>query len=311
MHRLLPPTWLSIALTTCLIAAPVLRAELTSEQQQIPLEAAPQDAATAKVILIAGEPSNKAGQHEYFAGCALLMDWLKKVPGVAPVLVANGWPKNEAILDGARGVLFYMDGGTKLAFLEPGRWAKVKSLEATGTGFVILHQGVDCPPAQAAEFKSWFGASFESDIGCRGHWDVEFTDIGKHPVLNGLKPFPLKGDGWLYNMHFAASGVTPLLQCQMPDKSRTSADAKEHQGRPETVAWSFERANGGRSFGFTGCDLHANWAADAQRRLLLNGILWSAKIEVPAGGVDSSITQESLAHNLDRKVFAPKAPAAK
>jgi hypothetical protein len=282
-------------------------AELTSEQQQVPLEVAPKDAALAKIILIAGEPSNKAGQHEYFAGCALMMEWLKKVPGVAPVLVANGWPKNEAILDGARCVVLYMDGGAKLTFLDAVRWARMQSLEAAGAGFVVLHQGIDCPPLQSADFQKWFGASFQSDIGCRGHWDVEFTEIGKHPAVNGVKPFALLKDGWLYNLHFAASGVTHLLQCQMPDKSRTTADAKTHVGRAETVAWCYDRANGGRSFGFTGCDLHANWAVDGQRRLLLNGILWSAKLEVPANGIDSTCTPEMLTQNMDRKVFAKKA----
>ncbi|MDP1587865.1 MAG: hypothetical protein Q8M07_08995, partial [Prosthecobacter sp.] len=60
-----------------------VHAEFTTEQQQVPLEQAPADAKAAKIVLIAGTPSNKPGQHEYFAGCALLMEWLKAVPGVA------------------------------------------------------------------------------------------------------------------------------------------------------------------------------------------------------------------------------------
>lgn len=290
-----------------LLAIASLHAELTTEQQQVPLEQAPADANAAKVVLIAGTPSNKPGQHEYFAGCALLHEWLKAVRGVAPVMVAEGWPKNEAVLDGARCVLLFMDGGDKHSFLEPARWAKMQALMKAGTGFVILHQGVDCKPERAADFKAMFGAAFQSDIGCRGHWDVDFTSIPTHPILNGVKPFPLLKDGWLYNLHFADKGVTHLLQCPMPDSSRKTADAKAHSGRAETVAWSYERPDGGRSFGFTGCDLHANWAEANQRRLLLNGILWSAKLDVPASGVASETTPEQLAKNWDRKVFAAKA----
>ncbi|GEP44621.1 ThuA domain-containing protein [Brevifollis gellanilyticus] len=294
-----------------LVLATSLHAELTQEQLQVPLEVQPADKSLAKIVLIAGSTSNKPGQHEYFAGCALMMDWLKKVPGVAPVMVAEGWPKDEAVLDGAKAVLLYMDGGDKLPFLEPARWVKMQTLAESGTGLVILHQGIDCPVDRAPTFKEWFGAAFQSDIGCRGHWDVKFGTVPEHAINKGIKPFDLLKDGWLYNLHFAAKGVTPVLACAMPDDSRKTEDAKIHTGREETVAWAFERAGGGRSFGFTGCDLHANWADANQRLLVLNGLLWTAKMEVPEGGFASSVTEEEMKKNWDRKVFIKKEAKAK
>jgi hypothetical protein len=288
-----------------------LHAELTAEQQQVPLEVLPTDAKLAKIVLLAGSPSNKPGQHEYFAGCALMMNWLKAVPGVAPVLVADGWPKNEAVLEGAKCVVIYMDGGAKLSFLEPERWARMQKLVNEGAGMVILHQAVDCPPEQAADFKNWFGAAFQGDIGCRGHWDVKFESVPNHPTTRGLTPFELLKDGWLYNLHFAEQGVRPVLACAMPDSSRKTADAKAHAGRAETVAWAYERPTGGRSFGFTGCDLHANWAEANQRKLLLNGILWSAGMDVPEDGWGSNVTDEDLKKNWDRKIFQAKKAANK
>ncbi|GAA5141707.1 hypothetical protein GCM10023213_26340 [Prosthecobacter algae] len=286
--------------------ATAAQAEFTLEQQQVPLEVLPTDPALAKVVLLAGTPSNKPGQHEYFAGCALLMDWLKQAPGVAPVMVAEGWPKNEAVLEGVRCVVIYMDGGDKLSFLTPDRWARIQALAAAGTGLVILHQAIDCPADRAADFKQWFGAVFQSDIGCRGHWDVQFDSVPEHPINQGLTTFALPKDGWLYNLHFADKGVTPLLACPMPDSSRKNKAAKAHAGRAETVAWAYERPAGGRSFGFTGCDLHANWANENQRKLLLNGILWTSKLEVPAQGLASTTTPDALAKNWDRKVFLKK-----
>src|SRR5258708_31795590 len=101
---------------TRLLAVPA-RAELTDEQRLVPLEADAPDPKLAKIVLIAGSVSNKPGQHEYFAGCALMMDWLKQTTGVWPVLVSEGWPQNEAILDGAKAVVVYADGGAKLPFL--------------------------------------------------------------------------------------------------------------------------------------------------------------------------------------------------
>ena len=177
-----------------------------------------------------------------------------------------------------------------------------------GTGFIMLHQAVDVPEAQATEMQAWLGGAWTKDIGCRGHWDMEFDPAAagvKHPALTGLQPFAAPLDGWLYNLHFAERGVTPLLAGAVPEKSRTTADAQSHTGRAETIAWAFERANGGRSFAFTGCDLHKNWQVESQRRFVMNGILWSAKIDPPDGGAKVALNPTDLAANLDAK------PAAK
>ena len=291
------------ALTLC------ARADLTEEQRRIPLEAESPDPKLAKIVLIAGSVSNKAGQHEYFAGCAMMMDWLKQTQGVWPVLVAEGWPKNEAILDGAKTIVVYADGGAKLPFLEPSRWAPMKKLMDAGTGFVMLHQAVDTPDDHAEEMKSWLGAAFTKDIGCRGHWDMEFSDFPPHPITRGVAAFSAPLDGWLYNLHFA-QGATPLLSGAVPDKSRSSADAKEHNGRPEVIAWAYERPNGGRSFAYTGCDLHRNWQVESQRRLVTNGILWTAKMEVPQAGAPVTFNPTALTTNLDYKPAAPAKTAA-
>jgi type 1 glutamine amidotransferase len=276
------------------------QAGLTDEQRRIPLEAESPDPELAKIVLLAGSVSNKAGQHEYFAGCALMSGWLKQTPGVRPVMAADGWPRDERILDGARAVVVYADGGVKLPFLEPARWEKMKSLMAKGTGLVMLHQAVDVPEDRADEIKAWLGGAWTKDIGSRGHWDMSFAEFPKHPVMRGVKPFSAPHDGWLFNLHFA-DGATPLVTGQVPDKARSTADAKAHNGRAETIAWAFERANGGRSFAFTGCDLHRNWQEEGQRRLVTNGILWAARFDVPEGGATVPFEPGDLGKNLDAK----------
>ena len=284
-------------------------AGLTEEQQRVPLEQDSTDPKLAKIVLIAGSVSNKPGQHEYFAGCALMMDWLKQTPGVWPVLAAEGWPKDERIFEGTKAVVIYADAGAKLPFLEPARWARIKTLMDAGAGYVALHQAVEVPADRAEEYKSWLGGVWQPDIGSRGHWDMEFSEFPKHPVTRGLSAFSAPLDGWLFNLHFA-DGAKPLVSGQVPDKARTTADAKAHNGRPEVVAWAYERANGGRSFAFTGCDLHKNWQVESQRKLVTNGILWTAKIDVPEGGAPVPLSPAQLAANLDAKP-APKAAAAK
>ncbi len=276
------------------------------DQSAVALEVDAPDAKLAKIVLLAGTPSSKSGAHEYFAGCALLQQWLKQQPGVWPVMVRE-WPKNEKVLEGAKAIVYFGDGGGKQPFVEPARWAKLSKIIEGGTGFVLLHQAVDFPKGPDSEkVKSWLGGVFHSDIGCRGHWDMDLKPVGEHPALRGVKPFAAPGDGWLYNLHFA-SETKPLLIGAVPDKSRTSADAKKHLGRDEVIAWAGERSGVGRGFGFTGADLHKSWGYESQRKLVVNGILWSAKLTVPEGGAKMDFTEADLNRNLDKKV----APAAK
>jgi hypothetical protein len=70
--------------------------------------------------------------------------------------------------------------------------------------------------------------------------------------------------------------------------------------------------DGGRGFGFTAGHTHRGWANDEQRKTLLNAILWTAKVEVPPGGVQSTVTATDIAANLDLKGrnATPPAPSA-
>ena len=301
----LPPLLLGL-LTLCLtaLAAP------SYDQSRVPLEVDAPKPGMTKIVLLAGGPSSKAMAHEYFAGCALLMDWLKQQPGVWPVMVRD-WPKNERVLEGAKSVVYFGDGGGKQPFATPERWAALTKLLEGGAGLVLLHQAMDFPAGPDGEkIKGWLGGVFRGDIGSRGHWDMEFKTIPAHEVTRGVTPFAAPGDGWLYNMHFAEKGVVPLLVGAVPDKSRSTADAKKYPGRDEVIAWAYTRRDGGRGFSFTGADLHKSWEYPSQRTLVLNGILWSARLPVPEGGAKATFDPASLERNLDDKRAAAEAAAA-
>jgi hypothetical protein len=121
-------------------------------------------------------------------------------------------------------------------------------------------------------------------------------------------------------MRFRAGmkGVTPILS-DLPPESTTQRGEGPHAGNPDQrkdvlelkapqhVAWAVEREDGGRGFGFTGGHFHSGWGKEDQRKLVLNAIVWTAKAEVPANGVESKITTEDLQANLDPKT--PKKPA--
>ena len=67
------------------------------------------------------------------------------------------------------------------------------------------------------------------------------------------------------------------------------------------MMWVVERDGGGRGFGFTGGHRHKNWGDDNHRKVVLNALVWLCKLEVPSGGVDSTVTPEDLQQNLDPK----------
>lgn len=275
-------------------------AALTAEQAEVALEKLAPDSKGASVLLLAGSVSNKPGQHEYFAGCTLLAQWLRQNAGVVPVQAANGWPEDESLIDRARTIVVYADGGQKLPFLAPERMERMRAAVARGAGLVMLHQAVDVPGAHAQEIGDWLGGVWQPDIGSRGHWDMEFPQFPEHPVTRGLQAFTAPMDGWLFNLHFR-EGAVPLISGAVPDKSRSTADARSHAGRAEVVAWAYERKNGGRSFGFTGCDLHRNWGVESQRKLVLNGILWASAVEVPKDGAKAEHASADLKRWMDAK----------
>ena len=50
---------------------------------------------------------------------------------------------------------------------------------------------------------------------------------------------------------------------------------------------------------------HKNWENDDFRKLMLNALVWTAGLDVPADGVSSAVSADDLAANLDDKP-APK-----
>jgi hypothetical protein len=129
-----------------------------------------------------------------------------------------------------------------------------------------------------------------------------------------VKPFATH-DEWYFNMRWIAdpaakARMTPILVATPSDEVRKGPYVSprgpyDHivadSGRAETMMWVYERPDGGRSFGFTGGHTHTNWGDANQRKVMLNALLWIAKVDVPAAGVSDQITEADLTQNLDDK----------
>jgi type 1 glutamine amidotransferase len=247
----------------------------------------------AKIVLIAGRPSHGPGDHEFNAGVTLLADCLRKVRGVEPVIVRGGWPTDESVFDGARSVVFYMDGGDRHPMILENRLQTMKKLMDKGVGLACLHYAVEFPKGQVGDqILDWLGGYYETGYSTNPHNDVLLTPAESHPITRGVKPFQAL-DEWYYRIRFRPNDgrVTPVLTAILPKDSTNK----------ETVAWATQRADGGRAFGFTGAHVHKNWGKDDFRKLVLNAILWTARLDVPREGVASTVTEEQLKANLDPK----------
>src|SRR5438105_4951389 len=181
------------------------------DQSDVPLEVDAPNAKLAKIVLLAGSVSNKPGHHEYFAGTALLMKWLKQTPGVFPVMARDGWPKNEKIFEGAKTVVFYMDGGGGHPVIQEKHKAVVQKLMDEGVGFTNLHYAVEYPKAQSEAVLNWLGGYYETGFSINPHWKADFKTMPENIVTRGVKPFTIQ-DEWYYCIRFAPElkGVTPI-----------------------------------------------------------------------------------------------------
>jgi len=269
--------------------------------------------ADKKIVFIAGPPSHGPGEHEHRAGCLLLKSCLDNLPEVTTVLYSNGWPAAPNALEGAATIVVYSDGAAGHPLLKPDRLKTMGALMDQGVGLVCLHFAVE-PTIETGEkeFLNWIGGAFEINWSVNPMWTADFKSLPDHPITRGVKPFRLR-DEWYFHMRFREDmkGVTPILSA-VPDASTTNRNDGPHEGNPvvrevvargepQPVAWAVTRTDGGRGFGLTGGHYHRNWGDDNLRKLVLNAILWTAKIEVPRDGVASMVSPGQLTENLDPK----------
>jgi type 1 glutamine amidotransferase len=267
---------------------------------------------TAKIVLVAGNPSHGPGDHEFNAGCLLLQKCLNAMPGIDAVVVKGGWPRDESVFEGAKSIVFFMDGGGGHPMIQSDHLAKIQALIDKGVGLACLHYAVEVPKgAPGDKFLDWLGGYYETGFSTNPHWMAHFESLPSHPITAGVAPFAI-GDEWYFNIRFRPEmkGVTPLLVAKPDDETRKGVSAAprgpyqhilDAKGRSEVLAWAVERPDGGRGFGFTGGHNHVNWGDPNFRRLVLNAILWTAKLDVPPGGAQSEVSKEELKANLDTK----------
>jgi type 1 glutamine amidotransferase/glucose/arabinose dehydrogenase len=248
-----------------------------------------------KIVLIAGPlDSHPKDTHEYERNIILLKHCIESSPafkGARAEVHFNGWPADPATLDDAD-TIFMTSGGCDRKLedhpLYIGDHLQVLERQMKrGCGVIFFHWSTFHPAKHHDSITEWVGGYFDYETGPGANkWysKIETRDwttaIGapEHPIARGVKPFKVKEE-YYFNLRFR------------DDDPRLKFILLKEAGDPRTnaVGWAVERKDGGRGFGTTGGHFFANWWLPDFRRLVLNAIAWTAKIDVPEGGVDSTL----------------------
>jgi type 1 glutamine amidotransferase len=246
-----------------------------------------------KVIFLPGRQSHGWSGHAYNADCKLLAGILNKnIAEIEAVVLEGGWPKDASVLEGAAAIVIGCDGNSLIG--AESNWKALDAIAGQGTGLAFLHYSLDPGKQYGKYLLDWIGGYYEQHWSVNPSWLGEFKGLPEHPITRGVKPFAIH-DEWYYHMRFAEQmkGVTPILTAIPPDSTRKRPDGphsnnptvRARLGKPEHVAWAYERPDGSRGFGCTGGHTHWVYAQNDFRKLMLNAICWIAKVDVPADGV--------------------------
>ncbi len=273
-------------------------------------------AGTKRLVFIAAKGTHGGGgQHEFFAGASYLARRINETypQAFAVVYPENNWPKD---LTKADAIIVLLNHGGRAA--DDGN---IKAACERGAGFAAIHYGVEAKiGSQGKNYLDWMGGFFETFYSVNPTWEAS-VQPGQHPVANGVKAFSAK-DEWYYHMRFVPEmkGVTPVLSAIAPlntvkfkegDKpsahgGNPDAFADVKAGKPQHLAWTFDRPKGGRGFGFTGFHFFANMTNDSFRTTMLNGVAWVAGLEIPAGGIASKTPTQAELDAMMAEAHGPK-----
>ena len=253
--------------------------------------------AQTRVLVIVGPSTHAPGTHEVAAGGRLLQWALENMSNVRGVKadVSYGWPKDAGVLEEARSIVFIGDTFPPQRMPDvDANVAKLTQLVNKGVGLACVHYATglraeDVQPDGSHPLLKWLGGYFATKTPHHQSVAKVFQGVSitpaapKHPVSRGWRDFTLDDEPY-YNNYFgpdgnrAASNVTVFATAMLPPEAP----------KREPVAWGAQRSDGGRGFAIVMPHFYKNWANEDLRRFILNGIVWTAKLDVPAGGVPTA-----------------------
>ena len=259
---------------------------------------------TKKILFLAGPRDHGApGRHEYERDLKTLATSLEQatnVSGVTTQLMVGALPRDLEAVRGAAAIVINSSSDRAANEIHPlfppnpstnGRGydaeteTYLKSLDELirqyRIGVVIIHYASWAENWRAREYYLKWTGGLWVQIASKNpvdQWSMTLQQK-KHPVLRGVKPWEFRDEIFCrYFLPNDSRRTNLLLASPKEDKQRIG---------PQIASWAYQRDDGGRGFVFGGLDFRDNLALDNYRRFLLNGIAWSAGIEIPRGGISS------------------------
>jgi type 1 glutamine amidotransferase len=234
---------------------------------------------TIKILLIGKDRDHAFSQHEYMSDCGILAKCLRQTKGVEAE-VSNGWPRDRGKLKGVKAIVFNTRMGGSVLF-DPLVRAEGEKLLREGVGLTAIHWGTGADKNTGEPWLAALGGWFNADLFSK--YMVRTTRLKqaepKHPICFGWQEYDLREEYYI-KLKFLPE-ARPILKASVDD-----------QDYP--VAWVYERPDGGRSFGFLGGHFHDNFGIKDFRRAITNGILWTARVDVPSEGAPVDITAKDM-----------------
>jgi len=234
-----------------------------------------------KILFIGKDPDHPFGSHMYLHTAGVLGKCVELTDGVQAV-VSNGWPKEEETLRGVKTIVVYTNPGAELLLGGPHREQFDKVMKQ-GVGLVTIHWASSVLKKDWEQlgpaWMNYLGGTWVSNVGITFSKSPLKKLLPDHPISRGWTEFDIDDEFYL----------NPTL-----DKGQPLLQVKDKEGKDVIVGWVHERADGGRAFGTTLGHPYANFQREPFRRLIVNGILWTAKCEVPKDGAPVNVTDDTL-----------------
>jgi type 1 glutamine amidotransferase len=279
------------------------------------------DGPPTKILILVGPSTHPPGTHEVAAGARLVKHCLEHAENVRglQVEIATAWPEDRQALQKVAAVLFTGDRFPPAEMPERDRiMADLTTMMDHGCGLVCIHYATGLGATHVAAdgdhpLLRWMGGYFATR--CLHHQSVARVypaatiepntaepSAAKHAVLRGWKTFTVNDEPYIKN-YFGKEGlaknVTALATSQLPPEAP----------QREIVAWAVSREDGGRGVGVVMPHFYKNWQVADLRMLILNAVVWAAKRDVPAEGVQTKTPD--LAQFEPAAVEPPPPPAKK
>ncbi|HIG26987.1 MAG TPA: hypothetical protein EYQ50_04025 [Verrucomicrobiales bacterium] len=233
------------------------------------------------ILFIGKQADHPWGSHMYLHTCGVLAKSVEQSNRIK-TFVSNGWPSDADRLKDIKAIVVYTNPGAEFLLDGPGK-TQFEKMMKDGVGLVTIHWASTVYEKNfdrlGQRWMGYLGGTWVSNVGLSIDRSKLTQLDPSHPICRGWKEYELHDEFYL-NPRLSSS-AKPFLQVTT-------------KGEKLVVAWTYERPDGGRSYGTTLGHYYRNFKMNAFRRTIVNAILWTAKQDIPLNGAHDQMSPKDL-----------------